>query len=284
MTFSRQNSFEYIVEKYQELIKKVDEILKEQSVYQEDVSSLQGMYKTFQGQFKDLIENVNKQFGETHNRLFYVNQIADCHNKPINDLNIICNDLKKRLEETSKNVFHISDLIVEIKNDEKSFAKNDCLQSLKDDHEIVLKEYKKCLEDNRDSISSISAHLDASVKFHEEHSQKIALLSDLLAEHSNKLIDLSDDVSKFKESMSNAIISLQISFKEYVDNKIKSIPEPEIPSLEDMKVQTDKQLEPVILDSRNSNTRSVNNEMKISILEKKVEQLQLLLKQFELQK
>lgn len=68
-----------------------------------------------------------------------------------------------------------------------------------------------------------------------------------------------------------------------VDEKIASIPKPVIPSLDDAKKAFTTQLEPAQFDARNANLRAVNNESKITLLEKKVEQLQLLLNKLQLQ-
>jgi hypothetical protein len=64
-------------------------------------------------------------------------------------------------------------------------------------------------------------------------------------------------------------------------DQIAAIPKPVIPSLDDLKKGLQMQLEPFTIDVRNSSLRSSNNEYKITVLEKKVEQLTLLLEKLK---
>lgn len=69
-----------------------------------------------------------------------------------------------------------------------------------------------------------------------------------------------------------------------MNSKIDSIPQPEKISLDGIKADFSKQIEPAAFDAKNANLRSSNNESKVIILEKKVEQLYLLISKYELNK
>lgn len=68
-----------------------------------------------------------------------------------------------------------------------------------------------------------------------------------------------------------------------INDAINAIPKPVIPRLEDAQKAFNAQLEPVVLDAKNASLRAVNNETKISILERKIDQLQLLLNKLQMQ-
>ncbi len=96
-----------------------------------------------------------------------------------------------------------------------------------------------------------------------------------------------DQVNSNFKSLKDSVLASVAEANRYVDtqirNGISSIPKPVIPSLDDAAKQFQTKLEPVTLDAQNAKLRSSNNEAKILILEKKVEQLQLLVNKLQLQ-
>jgi hypothetical protein len=80
------------------------------------------------------------------------------------------------------------------------------------------------------------------------------------------------------------IASVKEFAKNLVSEQIAAIPKPEKPiSLDDAKNAMASKLEPIALDAKSSNLRSVKNESRIMLLEKKIESLYLLLNKSQLE-
>ncbi len=78
--------------------------------------------------------------------------------------------------------------------------------------------------------------------------------------------------------------AFKVFMQKYVSDLLTALPKCPLPiSLDDAKNAMQSKLEPISLDAKNSNLRSINNESKITILEKKIEQLQLLLNKLQIQ-
>jgi methyl-accepting chemotaxis protein len=93
------------------------------------------------------------------------------------------------------------------------------------------------------------------------------------------------DLSSHKEAIASRMEQLNHTMMCYVDDKISALPKPStaVPiTQEDAKAIVQKQVEPASFDAKNANLRSSNNEQKIVLLEKKVENLQLLLNKLQL--
>jgi hypothetical protein len=85
------------------------------------------------------------------------------------------------------------------------------------------------------------------------------------------------------ENQDASLINLSNSIILAIDEKINAIPQPVIPSLDDAKLAMQSQLEPVVLDAKNAYMKSTNTDTKVYVLEKKLEQLKLMLDQINLQ-
>jgi hypothetical protein len=104
-----------------------------------------------------------------------------------------------------------------------------------------------------------------------------------LQDNKNNILSIKEEVKqsfiKHKQEMEIAISGVYSALNKALAN----IPKPEVPSYDSLKQEVDKKLEPASLDAKNANLRSSNNEIKLVILEKKIEQLQLLLNKLQLQ-
>lgn len=116
-------------------------------------------------------------------------------------------------------------------------------------------------------------------------------IRDLAEKNSLDALSIAKGFSEFRQNTLNSIDELkkaQVYFQEaipkVIDLKIAEIPKPVIPSIEEAKKAFQNQLEPVSLDAKNSALRSVNTESKLHILEKKIEQLKLILDQLTIGK
>lgn len=125
----------------------------------------------------------------------------------------------------------------------------------------------------------------------EKASLKDSLL-DLVKKNDNKFVEqikLEHDLHGLQEMLKQQILNQDASLLNFsntlvsmIDSKINAIPKPHIPSLDDAKLSMQQQLEPVALDAKNANIRSSNTDTKLHVLEKKIEQVKLILDKFTL--
>lgn len=87
---------------------------------------------------------------------------------------------------------------------------------------------------------------------------------------------------KFEQNMRDSIASISRLTEDAMDKKIASIPKPQIPDYSAQIKSIEAQHEPIRFDAANAKLRSENTEKKMFLLEKKVEQLQLLLDKLKL--
>lgn len=90
-------------------------------------------------------------------------------------------------------------------------------------------------------------------------------------------------VSLLSEEHDN-LMNVMESHKQHFLSKIDALPKPIEPSYDAVKAEINHKFEPTIYDAKNANLRAHNNETRIMLLEKKIEQLFLLLKSYELHK
>jgi hypothetical protein len=124
-------------------------------------------------------------------------------------------------------------------------------------------------------VQDLKSFLDAISKQSHLH-------ENMMKEINKSFAQVPEILSYFKSENSRFIQSAKEEISSQVETRIASIPKPVIPSLDEAKTHMQAQLEPVVLDAKNAHLRSSNNESKITILEKKVEQLQLLVNKFQL--
>ena len=149
-----------------------------------------------------------------------------------------------------------------------------------------------------DQINKIDASVDFCrvklIKLEDRISQQEPSLKSVGNSTDKNAIDvlaIAKSFSEFSQKTQSLIEELkknQVYFQEaipkVIDQKIAEIPKPVIPSLEDAKKAFQNQLEPVSLDAKNSALRSVNTDTKLHVLEKKIEQLKLILDQLTMDK
>lgn len=104
-----------------------------------------------------------------------------------------------------------------------------------------------------------------------------------LDEHDKGLLCVKNDISNIRLDINNLAKNFQQNMKIEIANAIGSIPEKESISLDDVKKAISSWLESASLDAKNANLRSSNNETKVLVLEKKLEQMNLLITKLSLQ-
>lgn len=119
--------------------------------------------------------------------------------------------------------------------------------------------------------------------------QNFSIISNTLTQLSNEVTRIQKEIDSCKEknelyfnTTNSNISSLRESLQRETEAKIKAIPSPKIPSQDDINQAVSLKMEPVALDAKNGVLRSANCEMKIMIMEKKIDQIFLLLQKHSL--
>jgi chromosome segregation ATPase len=164
-----------------------------------------------------------------------------------------------------------------------NFATTAHFSDLKQELKNVTEEVRSKYQDTYEKLVSLSNKSDSHKSFAQNLSQDLTNLLNKHEKISGSIVNLSGDITTGKEYVESSLSSLQEKLLNYINDSIAAIPKPVIPSLDDARKALDEKLIPASLDAKNANLRSSNNEQKIYILEKKIEQLQLLLNKFQIQ-
>lgn len=150
---------------------------------------------------------------------------------------------------------------------------NDVDECMKDFDQTLIEE-KKNLQDFKTAVSNAFRVAQEDIKYLDEYCLK----------NSNAIVRLEKEINSCKEkndlyfnTTNTNLATLREDFQRETQEKIKAIPAPQIPTQEEINAQIHFKLEPVGLDAKNGVLRSANCEMKIMIMEKKIDQIFLLL-------
>lgn len=142
--------------------------------------------------------------------------------------------------------------------------------------------------------------LEENSKLKMEFQQEVATLKNLISQNQNvnrtvkeqilsdvmqfgkDILLLKSSVDINKNSAKEDILEIKSYINNLVQESIKNIPKPIIPSLDEAKDYMKQNIEPVSLDAKNANLRSANNETEIMIMKKKIEQINILINQLQL--
>ena len=114
-------------------------------------------------------------------------------------------------------------------------------------------------------------------------STSIELLKASSSKDQREIANLKNDLVANGIAYNDRINQLNQNIPLSIEMAINAIPKPVIPRIEDAQKAFSNQLEPIMLDAKNASLRAVNNETKIIILERKIDQLQLLLNKLQMQ-
>jgi hypothetical protein len=283
--FQVQTQIDFIVSKFQDSMSKFEalvqvnkDISKENADLKSSVSNLESKFTSLAIDFSSFIvahsdsvkaqSKVNEHFDKLQMNQTSINGVF---RKDIENVVSECGKLKEKTEEILKTLPTLS-------------------------YKIELVDIKYS------SIPGQIAKLDDSANFCQSEAIK---LKDMILQDKSIIIDVKNlseknsldalsiakNFSEFSQKTSSSIDELkktQVYFQEaipkVIDQKIAEIPKPVIPNIEEVKKAFQNQLEPVSLDAKNSALRSVNTESKLHILEKKIEQLKLILDQLTIGK
>lgn len=167
-------------------------------------------------------------------------------------------------------------------NDKTSaFASSTHVSDLKNDIRALLEEVKARHQNHEEKFINLNSKIESRTAFAESIHQDLSDLRSLMMKNDSSIKNVYSDVALGKEYLETSLSSLQEKVLNYINDTVSSIPQPIIPSLEDAKKAFEDKLIPVSLDAKNANIRSSNNENKLLILEKRIEQLQLLINKLQ---
>ena len=110
----------------------------------------------------------------------------------------------------------------------------------------------------------------------------IEVINSQLDNHDARFLGLKNEINDIKCDIKNLSKSLLDAMSVSISKTMESIPKIESISLDDVKKVIASSFEVASLDSKNANARSVNNETKVMILEKKLESLNLAINKISL--
>lgn len=280
-----QAQVDFIVKRFQESLSRYEIMEKEFKNFQKEKANLQGACQ-------NLAENLASLISEASEKFSFLSDIGKVTQEQINTIQernttfaTQHEGLKKSLQENEKETRKsILAIVVDYEKNEEA------INELNKKYQSFCNSFKVFHDHTSEKLNLQDQKIaDASTK-HESSSLRIAgfqadivRIQSNLKEHAQKIANLASDISQSKEYTNLVSNGLEKSLKDHIKEAIAAIPKLQIPSLEDATKATQAKIEPALLDSKNANLRSQNNETKIAILEKKVEQLQLLVNKFQLQ-
>lgn len=142
------------------------------------------------------------------------------------------------------------------------------------------------LEEEKKKLQEFITDASNSFKFFENEITQIKSsfkgVDHLIIKLQKEIVNCYENSSFYLESSNNNLCLLRQELYKAIDQKIEKIPVPYIPEMDDIKKEIDFKLEPISLDAKNGVLRSSHCEMKIMIMEKKIDQIFLLLKKHEI--
>lgn len=138
--------------------------------------------------------------------------------------------------------------------------------------QYVNESYKDLQERN----SKINSEISIFKQLLSEITRKISTIPQKDAENSENFLKLASEIKVLHQKIQSVLDQGNLLYR-YVDDKVLSIPKPPVQSAEDIKKMMLAAFEPFAIDAKNANLRSSNNENKLTVLEKKLEHLSLIL-------
>lgn len=277
-----QDRFDFMVQKFQEGVEKTDELTK---MVKESVVSFQSLdkkinetyelYQMLSNRVEDISDKISASLPNCHAEIIRIKDSANSSSSQQEQI-------KSNVSSLTNDSYNLNQKIQSVEKKIVEFSKTEDLSSLN-------VEVKKMKSEFADKLTEVNSLIDSIKSKSNEFRSSFDSLKNDVSSISSQVLEYKKEIPKIFSSVEDQRINLQNLFKSIsgvsseIDEKIASIPVPFIPSLEEALDKMRKLLEPVSLDAKNANLRSVNNEAKISLLEKKHEQLLLLAQKLQLQ-
>ena len=279
--FEENEQIQYVVGKFQDAMAKfagfeakTDEIYKLFLDLSEKVSGL----VCDQSNFSNIISGITKDVsGNSLNAETKASLITSSIVDLVNNLA----ELKSEVGEIQKQIAPIYGQFTSIKDSLSNFATTAHFSDLKQTLKNVVDEVRSKYQDHEEKFVSSSNKADSHMLFSQSLSQDMFNLGNDRSKIFASLTNLASDAVLGKQYVESSLSDMQEKLLNYINDSIASIPQPVIPSLDDAKKVIEDKITPIYLDAKNANLRSSNNENKLLILEKRIEQLQLLINKLQ---
>lgn len=274
---------EFIVKLFQTGMKKVEEITPKLESTLKDFESQKDKYIEFVNGFQN-INNNREKFEQ------FISDTVDKLQKDISDHTNLIDYTKNLFEEEKKEIAQFWD-VINVKrekistlfNNQEKFAKLsdvDLTKNSIEDLRKLVEENQKICQDTFLKLTKEQAEFRETLQLVKN---SLELFRIAIGEKNAEIISVKNDLQSLEKSFADKIVNLFSNCQSMVNEAVNAIPKPEIPRLEDAQKAFNIQLEPVMLDAKNAALRAVNNETKINILERKIDQLQLMINKLQLQ-
>jgi predicted nucleic acid-binding Zn-ribbon protein len=271
-----------VVERFQQAMSKIDALSFQYSQLISFTNSLQEKFLSLEENMKNIssiLTSLSKKSTESASIVVsHINSSSSSHDALKSD-NVFVKkeiaDLKSLIPSLHSNLKNVNDQL-QAYTPKEQFIQLKSLVSLLENHiadnDRMFVSWEKEFNNSVNCIASTS----------QRHDEDVRSLKNQILDLQNYIKVLENKYIEADSRNSSLINSLRSEMLEKMDAKIALIPKPVIPLLDDAKKHMEEKLQPVVFDSKNAHLRSENNEYKITILEKKVEQLQLLLNKIKL--
>jgi hypothetical protein len=267
------------ISEYRESVKRVD-------VISSNLESLSSDSMRLAQDLKSLKDSLSKNTQEHVDKLGH-------RDKEHSHLKSQVNQLSPRLIAFSHDLEGLTLEVAEMKKNVSFILERARVESLPEKLTSLLVQ----VQNQQSQIDLMMRSFASLSQMHEKVDRNVQELGVISAKHTESSNDHWDRMDKLHkdldyhrssnaESMSQMTAKME-SFKkalmELIDQKIANIQFPEAgPGGEDIKKWIANALESVMMDSKIAIARTNNNEMKVNLLDKKIEQLSLVVKRFEL--
>lgn len=279
-----KDAIDLMTERFQECVSKVDKSLIQVSELLKEVKDLGSKLDSLTANHSILKKNTQDVITQTEEKNKQINASLSTS---ISSVSKIADSCSKEGESIKKEVKAIKDLLDQTILNQNVFAKTGSTS---------IAEAKADIEEIQTTIVNLSSKMEEKDIGNKGAIADIKKLLSLLEtdlvsakgalrEFIGSTSSFAKDLASHKESTATQLEQLKQGLTFFIEDKIAAIPKPSMTaaiSPEEAKMQIQKQVEPASLDAKNANLRSVNNEQKITLLEKKVENLNLLLNKLQL--
>lgn len=274
---NQEQSYKFMKQKFQELVGIYDALVAQNKKLEKDNSDL---LQTLDGKFKEQSskdEDAHKVLLSAIDKARSFSEEKDQKTQRV--IADMAASLDKLKENFSQGIAQNQSEISQCKAALQTFASREILDAMKKNQQ----DFAMKLDEQKAQLDKLtSADQNRTYEFYTLKSevqktgdavntltQKEKVSSETVLKNSSDLRAIEQKAVKFEQDVIRVAAS--------VGEQINAIPKPSVPSIEDFKKGWQQQFEPISLDAKNAALRSTNSEYKINILEKRLEQLNLLL-------
>jgi len=281
-SYQSQPRVEFIVKRYQEFAEEVDSIRKALSSANTSKQAIFDTIANMQKMHVDLSEQLKNFSGNTtHAMSNYVNH-SHVMSSTIAKLSDEIVAVKTSLANIAEEVSAVKSSLVSAQEKLESFATKENINALSSEIKDVSNKSFSNYIVSQDMIVNIATAVERFKKLFDE----VCLDLSTTKEKQNKMVEQLTALALVPQGLQQLIEEKVGSVKKQIDEKISSLKcgqdiQPPI-SKNDIEKQIQDMMVGVSLDAKNASLRSTNLEGKVLILDKKIEQLQLLINRLQL--